>query len=101
MKPGDGKVHRSCAIRCIAGGIPPVFRTESAGYFILLDEQNRPVPPEIAKVVGDVIMLQGRVIQWNDWNILQVNSEVIHQLATRKKWKEALASFNGGITMCN
>src|SRR5688572_24269745 len=25
MKPGEGKAHRSCAIRCVAGGIPPVF----------------------------------------------------------------------------
>ena len=25
MKPGFGKIHRSCAARCISGGIPPVF----------------------------------------------------------------------------
>ena len=24
MKPGEGKVHKDCAIRCILGGIPPV-----------------------------------------------------------------------------
>src|SRR5688572_29532610 len=36
MKPGEGKTHRSCAIRCITGGIPPVFKTDSSGYFLLL-----------------------------------------------------------------
>jgi hypothetical protein len=25
MNPGEGKVHRDCAARCISGGIPPVF----------------------------------------------------------------------------
>ena len=29
MKPGTGKIHKSCAIRCISGGIPPVFRHET------------------------------------------------------------------------
>ncbi len=27
MKPGKGKIHRSCAVRCISGGIPPVLAT--------------------------------------------------------------------------
>ena len=26
MKPGFGKPHRSCAIRCISGGVPPILR---------------------------------------------------------------------------
>lgn len=30
MKPGEGKAHRACAIRCIAGGIPPVSTTIEA-----------------------------------------------------------------------
>jgi hypothetical protein len=25
MNPGDGKVHRDCAARCISGGIPPAL----------------------------------------------------------------------------
>lgn len=25
--PGKGKIHRSCAIRCISDGIPPVLAT--------------------------------------------------------------------------
>ncbi|MEM7184543.1 MAG: hypothetical protein AAF518_26840, partial [Spirochaetota bacterium] len=26
MKPGEGKIHKSCAIRCLSGGIPAVLR---------------------------------------------------------------------------
>ena len=27
MNPGQGKVHRDCAARCLSGGIPPIFVT--------------------------------------------------------------------------
>ena len=27
MNPGQGKVHRDCAARCLSGGIPPIFIT--------------------------------------------------------------------------
>jgi hypothetical protein len=30
MNPGNGKVHRDCAARCIAGGIPPAFLVRDA-----------------------------------------------------------------------
>jgi hypothetical protein len=31
MNPGNGKVHRDCAVRCISGGIPPAFLVSDAG----------------------------------------------------------------------
>jgi len=27
MKPGSGKTHKSCAARCLSGGIPAVFKS--------------------------------------------------------------------------
>ena len=33
MKPGFGKVHRSCATRCIAGGIPVAVATNDDQYY--------------------------------------------------------------------
>ncbi|MEQ1677707.1 MAG: hypothetical protein ABL876_13445, partial [Chitinophagaceae bacterium] len=45
MKPGYGKPHRDCAIRCIAGGMSPVFyvRNENgeADYYLILDENGK------------------------------------------------------------
>lgn len=35
MKPGEGKIHRSCAIRCLSGGIPPVLAAEDGLYYTL------------------------------------------------------------------
>jgi hypothetical protein len=101
MKPGEGKTHRSCAIRCIAGGIPPVFKTDSSGYFLLVNENNEAVSSEIVNIVGDNISLTGVAVHWNDWTILQVSSEKIRQLSAEKKWKENLISFEIGVTQCN
>jgi hypothetical protein len=101
MKPGQGKSHRSCAIRCIAGGIPPVFKTDSLGYFLLLNEKNELVSSEIVNIVGDHISLTGVAVYWNDWTIFQVSLEEIRQLSAEKKWKESLISFETGMTQCN
>ena len=38
MKPGEGKIHKSCAIRCISGGTPPILKTKNNDgnrYYIL------------------------------------------------------------------
>ena len=100
MKPGEGKAHRSCAIRCIAGGIPPVFKTDSAGYFLLVNENREPISSEIAALVGDHITLTGRAMRWNDWTILSVDSQMIQQLSATKRWKENLMAFEQNMTQC-
>lgn len=33
MKPGDGKTHKSCAILCLRGGIPPLFVSKAAAQY--------------------------------------------------------------------
>ena len=51
MKPGHGKPHRDCAIRCIAGGIIPVFwvRNEKgeADYYLILDAKGKKMNDEL------------------------------------------------------
>ena len=51
MKPAHGKPHRSCAARCISGGIPPVLmvkdRDGDTNYLLLVSAefgQTLPVP---------------------------------------------------------
>lgn len=39
MRPGDGKVHRGCAVRCLSGGVPPGLLVRDAageGRVVLL-----------------------------------------------------------------
>lgn len=74
MKPGEGKIHKSCAIRCISGGIPPVFRTSITGsyeYYILLDDQGEPFGEEILPYVGEQIALEGKTYEFNNWKVIQ------------------------------
>lgn len=74
MKPGYGKPHRSCAARCIAGGIPPVLKTVSAEgymyYYILTGEVGRPINHEILPFVGDQVAICGEIRKIGDWLVL-------------------------------
>jgi hypothetical protein len=101
MKPGEGKAHRSCAVRCIAGGIPPVFTSESLEYYLLMDENNEPLNEQVINVVGDHITLEGHTMVWNDWKILKVNSKFLDELVAYKKSEQNLMAFQKGMTQCN
>lgn len=85
MKPGEGKVHKSCAIRCISGGIPPVYRhgegTADAPYqyYLLQDKEGRPVREAILSLVGEDIALTGQTGRANGWDVLYVNPEELPQ----------------------
>lgn len=101
MKPGEGQAHRSCAVRCIAGGIPPVFHaTSSSEYFLLVNEHSEPLNQEILDLVGDQIILSGEGVLWNDWKILKINTNQIRELSQRKGWQAELIAFEKGMTLC-
>lgn len=82
MRPGEGKPHRSCAIRCIEGGIPPLFKVsgeQGQQYFFALDANGQPINDQVAKYVADEILLCGEVEQWDDWYIVKVDMEADFQ----------------------
>ena len=84
MKPGEGKIHKSCAIRCISGGIPPVFRTPAGpaledgdteyDYYILMDWEGYPLREEILPYVGQDVTISGQARQLGDWKLLFVGA---------------------------
>jgi hypothetical protein len=101
MKPGEGKPHRSCAIRCIAGGIPPVFHVgNSSDYFIILGENFEPINQEVLGLVGDQVKLKGKVMRMNEWKILVVNTSELKSLVKVKAFKQNLLAMNEGMTFC-
>ena len=79
MKPGRGKPHRDCAIRCIAGGISPVFyvRQQKAGplYYLLLDENGNKLNDFVKDYVADPVRLTARAVQVDDWIVLYVDTK--------------------------
>ena len=81
MKPGEGKTHKSCAIRCISGGIPPVLRHETGDdgnpyrYYIMLDERGNPINKKILPYVGEQIVINGTVSDFQGWDVLYVHTD--------------------------
>lgn len=86
MKPGEGKPHRSCAARCIAGGIPPAMAAPTADggttYFLLLGPDGGMINDRLADYAGRPVALCGRVEQVHDWNLFYLNERNgLHPLA--------------------
>ena len=67
MKPGRGKPHKACAIRCISGGVPPVLRVEdSAGgvdYLMLISLEGESVQKDVLSFVAEPVEITGQVVR--------------------------------------
>ena len=80
MKPGEGKVHKSCAIRCISGGIPPVLRMKVNGkneYFLVLGPEGQPLSDDVLNYVGEEVIAFGQVFESNGWKYIQTDPATI------------------------
>lgn len=102
MKPGEGKPHRSCAIRCISGGIPPVFAAQTENgmeYFILTDKEGAGINQHVLDFVGEPLDLSGEVVAFDNWKILRIDINTIQHLAKRTEEIKLLA-LDEGMTMC-
>ena len=97
MKPGEGKPHRSCAIRCISGGIPPVFKTSTADgieqYFILTGLNGEKINQAILNQVAKAVELSGKVEEIDDWLVLRIDPE--------KNIQATHPELLGSIQMCD
>ena len=78
MKPGEGRPHKSCAVRCIAGGIPPLLSAHSSNaqtnYYLIVGPKGQPLNPHILTNVGRPVQLRGRLEQVDNWLILYTDS---------------------------
>ncbi len=97
MKPGYGKPHRSCAARCIAGGIPPVLKTLSTSgkeqYYLLAGEDGKALNTEVLPFVGDQVMVCGSVKKLGDWLVIYKDSKKGIELAP--------GGLKGELPLCN
>jgi len=85
MNPGNGKVHRDCAARCLSGGIPPAFVTNdlngSPALLLLTDQSQHPPPKEaFLQRIAQPLRIRGKVLRSGDALYLQTSSEAITQL---------------------
>ena len=83
MNPGRGKPHRDCAVRCIAGGIPPVLKVTGGGeaeYYLLTGPDGEAINEQILKFVGDGVQVCGRLEQEDDWLVLYTDPGSIQRI---------------------
>lgn len=84
MKPGYGKIHRSCAALCILGGIPPVLVSKDKNgienYFLLTDLKGNAIHKDIVNHIGQPSKFYGSVSSIGDWSILKIDVAQIEKL---------------------
>lgn len=77
MNPGNFKTHKACAIRCIAGGVPPLLVTRhtdgSASHYILLDEKGGSVNDRVLEMIAEPLEIKGEVFQQGNQRILKAD----------------------------
>jgi len=67
MNPGNGKVHRDCAARCISGGAPPAFVAQDAAgetqVLLLVGSDGRALNKEILSFVAEPLEISGKLVR--------------------------------------
>ena len=90
MNPGNGKVHRDCAVRCLSGGIPPVFATNdlngSPAVLLLTGPNQKRLPREaFLDHVAQPMRIHGRVLQIGNTLLLETEASAIASRSLRRR----------------
>src|SRR6187455_1623395 len=85
MKPGEGKVHRDCAIRCILGGIPPVLHVQNekgeSNYYLIVGPNGEKINEAVQDLIAEPVSIEAKVVQQDDWVILYTGKESIKRIS--------------------
>lgn len=102
MKPGEGKVHRDCAIRCILGGIPPVLKVMNEkgamNYYLIVGANGEKMNEAVRDFVAEPVEIEARAVQQDDWVILYVKDKNIKRVSAISLYRseDQIASCVGG-----
>jgi len=77
MNPGSGRVHRECAIRCISGGVPPVFialdhRGQSHSLW-LTDAVGQRLSKQILDYVAEPVRVSGSLVRQGNLTYFRID----------------------------
>ena len=85
MKPGYGKTHRACAVRCLSGGITPIFVTRDAEgqatIYVMTDQDGQPIHDKVLDYVAEPVEFSGRVHARGDLLFFAVDLESVRRLS--------------------
>jgi hypothetical protein len=85
MNPGQGKIHRDCAARCLSGGIPPFFVTiDGREQFLLVGLDGRALGRDtLREFIAEPITIRGELLQQGDSRLLKIDAETLHHSPDR------------------
>ncbi len=85
MNPGQGKVHRDCAARCLSGGIPPIFvTTDGRQQFLLVGLDGRALGRDaLREFIAEPITIRGDLLQLGDSRLLKIDAGTLHHSPDR------------------
>jgi hypothetical protein len=83
MNPGEGKVHRGCAARCIAGGVPPAFAVRDATgevrTLLLIGTDHKPIGQQLAGFAAEPVEISGRLSRSGSSFVLETDPSRIRR----------------------
>ena len=97
MKPGEGKAHKDCAIRCLSGGIPPVLKISNkkgGNNYVLITRKQGDVFEKVKDFVAVPSILKGHLTAYHNWQVLEL-STIKRDLAQKSIRKEPVAGICG------
>src|SRR6266436_7200767 len=82
MNPGQGKVHRDCAARCLSGGIPPIFvSTSGHEQFLLVGLDGRTLGRDaLREFIAEPIQIQGELLETGSTQLLKVDPGALRHM---------------------
>jgi len=82
MNPGNGKVHRDCASRCLSGGIPPIFVTSNGeDQFLLVGRDGRAIGRDaLREFVAEPITIRGELLQRGESRLLRIDASALRHM---------------------
>lgn len=90
MKPGFGKLHRSCAVRCISGGVPVALSTPDHQYFFIKGADFL----SYYNLIGKPVRVSGLARRIDDIHYLELQDL---QVAEKVDGKNQLSVFIAGM----
>lgn len=93
MNPGQGKVHRDCAARCLSGGVPPIFvASNGVDQFLLVDPEGHVLGHDaLREFVAEPITIHGELFERGESRWLMINASALTHMADRVQKAAQLA----------
>ena len=81
MKPGEGPLHRDCAVRCLLGAVPPMISVRGAGAsptrLALVHADGRPFFSDFSALAGRPLTVRGTLVRQGARRFLAVSRDDI------------------------